>query len=65
MYNNCNFGGFNGPKPMEIDKTVLDTDLEKYAELKSTLLIHTALGGLCSTAKVGLVKGSDNALTYM
>ena len=50
---------------MEVDETALKTDLEKYVELKSSLLIQTALGGLFRTATVGLVKLPGDALTYL
>ena len=64
-YKNFYFGGFDGPKPTEIDETVLKTDLKKYAELKSTLLIQTVLGRLFGTVTVGLVKGTDDSLRYL
>ena len=64
-YDNYDFRGFDGPEPIEVDEKILMTDFERYGELKSTLLIQTALGGLFGTATVGLAKGPDDALTYL
>jgi len=56
--------GYEGPSAVAIDKEVLQTDSEKYNQLKSQLLRDAALSGLVGALITQLVKGTEGALIY-
>jgi len=59
-----NYEDYQGPIPIEVDEELVQSDGEKYNELKSQLLRDTALTGLLGIILAQLFKGTEDAIIY-
>jgi len=57
--------GYEGPAAVPVNEEVVQSDAERYAALKIKLLKDAALAGLFGTVLVELLRGFDDAITYL
>lgn len=65
QYDRYKLEGYEGPAAVPVNEEVVQSDGERYAELKIQLLKDAALAGLFGTVLVELLRGFDDAITYL
>jgi len=63
-FENYRVDGYQGPAAIPLNQEVLESDEERYNELKGVLLKDTALFGLVGTLLAQVIKGTEDALIY-
>jgi hypothetical protein len=64
LFPQFNLVDYEGPAAIPVNQGVLESDAEKYGQLKGQLLKDALIAGLIGTAIAGLVSGFGTALVY-
>lgn len=64
LFDSFNLDDYQGPAAISINKQVVDSDLQRYGDLKAQLLKDALITGLVGTLIADLVGGFGNALVY-
>eukprot|EP00979_Chaetoceros_neogracilis_P010094 scaffold2368_cov289-Chaetoceros_neogracile.AAC.19 len=64
LFDSFNLVDYQGPVAINVNQQVVDSDLQRYGDLKSQLLKDALITGLVGTLIADLIGGLGNALVY-